>query len=77
MVGGFGGFYAGQMGEIPDAECGDGMIGKTFAQIVGGIEMAVLDPRSLFQGMEETFDAPSCHPPAGLQQFILVLVLYR
>ncbi len=52
-----------EMGEIPDPEGGDGVIGEAFAQIVGGIEMAVFDPRALFEGMEEAFDAPAQFVP--------------
>ncbi len=52
-----------EMGGIPDPEGGDGVEGEAFAQIVGGIEMAVFDPCALFEGMEEAFDAPAQFVP--------------
>ncbi len=37
-----------EMGEIPDPERGDGVIGEAFAQIVGSLEMAVFDAPAQF-----------------------------
>ncbi len=52
------GLGAGQRGEIPDPERGDDVEGEAFAETVGGLEMAILDARSLFQGLTETFNPP-------------------
>jgi len=55
---------AGPKGAIPDPEGGDGIEGQTCAARGGGIETAVLKAGALFQGVDESLDAPAHRGPA-------------
>ena len=55
---------AGQEGEVPDAERGDGVEGETLLQVIGLVEATVLDAGADLECVEEAFVPPAQFVPA-------------
>ncbi len=55
---------AGQEGTVPDPKGGDGVEGETPAQVIGLVEVAVLDAGADLPRMEEPLDPPAQFEPA-------------
>ncbi len=55
---------AGVKGQVPDPESRHGVESQALAEVVDFVQSAAFNPRSGFQGVEETFDPPAESVPA-------------